>query len=107
MTLHQLELRSASCDYAGGCFRLNDKGLSFIGSDNDGNQLPPRWICSPIKVIAKTQEARKTDVIMLILIISQRSLDAAQRNQGFHSPNPLIVSNLESAQFLGNRPIRK
>lgn len=58
MTLHQLELRSASCDYAGGCFRLNDKGLSFVGSDKDGNQLPPRWICSPIKVIAKTRDAK-------------------------------------------------
>lgn len=58
MTLHKSELRSASCDYAGGCFRLNDKGLSFIGSDKDGNQLPPRWICSPIKVIAKTRDAK-------------------------------------------------
>lgn len=52
------ESRPISCEYAGGCFRLNEKGLSFIGSDKDGNQLPPRWICSLIKVVAKTRDAK-------------------------------------------------
>jgi len=42
------ELRPITCEYAGGCFKLNEKGLSFIGNDKDGNQLPPRWICSRI-----------------------------------------------------------
>jgi putative DNA primase/helicase len=47
-----------SCEYAGGRFILNEKGLSFIGSDKDGNPLPPRWICSSIKVVAKTRDAK-------------------------------------------------
>lgn len=48
--------RSISCEYAGGWFRLNKKGLSFIGGDKEGNQPIPRWICSPIKVVAKTRD---------------------------------------------------
>jgi putative DNA primase/helicase len=52
------ESRPITCEYARGFFRLNDKGLSFIDSDKDGNQLPPRWICSPIHVVAKTRDAK-------------------------------------------------
>jgi len=64
LKLHQYlasktESRPVSCEYAGGRFRLNEKGLSFIGSDKDGNQLPPRWVCSSIKVVAKTRDAKK------------------------------------------------
>ncbi|QDP72140.1 DUF927 domain-containing protein [Legionella israelensis] len=49
--------RPISCDYAGGRFRLTDEGLTFIGIDKDGNPLPPRWICSPLYVVAKTRDA--------------------------------------------------
>lgn len=50
--------RPISCDYAGGRFRLTDEGLTFIGIDKDGNPLPPRWICSPLYVVAKTRDAQ-------------------------------------------------
>lgn len=49
--------RPISCEYAGGRFRLTDKGLTFIGIDKDGNPLPLRWICSPLYVVAKTRDA--------------------------------------------------
>ncbi len=50
--------RPVFCDYAGGRFRLTDEGLTFIGIDKDGNPLPPRWICSPLYVVAKTRDAQ-------------------------------------------------
>ncbi|KTD57886.1 DUF927 domain-containing protein [Legionella shakespearei] len=46
------------CEYAGGRFKLTGKGVSFIGTDKDGNELPPRWICSPLYVVAKTRDAK-------------------------------------------------
>lgn len=58
MTLSKLEQQKAICEYAGGSFRLNEKGIIFVGNDKEGNQLPPRWICSPIKVVAKTRDAK-------------------------------------------------
>ncbi|VEG89918.1 DUF927 domain-containing protein [Legionella spiritensis] len=50
--------RPIVCDYAGGRFRLTDEGLAFIGIDKDGSPLPPRWICSPLYVVAKTRDAQ-------------------------------------------------
>ncbi len=52
------DTRTLQCDYAGGRFKLNQEGVSFIGIDKDGNQLPPRWVCSPLKVVAKTRDAQ-------------------------------------------------
>ncbi len=49
--------RPIVCDYAGGRFRLTDEGLTFIGIDKDGTRLPPRWISSPLYVVAKTRDA--------------------------------------------------
>lgn len=59
---HVIELpntkqRPIVCDYAGGRFRLTAEGLTFIGIDKDGNPLPPRWICAPLHVVAKTRDA--------------------------------------------------
>nr|WP_258957726.1 DUF927 domain-containing protein [Legionella sainthelensi] len=45
------------CDYAGGKFHINNKGVFYFVIDKDGNELPPRWICSPLHVIAKTRDA--------------------------------------------------
>lgn len=50
--------RPIVCNYAGGRFRLTDEGLTFLGIDKDGNPLPPRWICSPLYVVAKTRDAQ-------------------------------------------------
>ncbi|HAT1922090.1 TPA: DUF927 domain-containing protein [Legionella pneumophila] len=46
------------CEYAGGCFKLNEQGVSFHGKDKDGNQMAPKWICSPLYVVAKTRDAK-------------------------------------------------
>ncbi|WP_157061462.1 DUF927 domain-containing protein, partial [Legionella cincinnatiensis] len=45
-------------EYAGGCFKLNEQGVSFLGKDKDGNPMAPRWICSPLYVVAKTRDAK-------------------------------------------------
>ncbi|HAU0497367.1 TPA: DUF927 domain-containing protein [Legionella pneumophila] len=50
--------RPIVCEYGGGHFRQNEKGLWFIGTDKDGSQLSPRWICSPLHVVAKTRDAK-------------------------------------------------
>lgn len=47
-----------TCEYAGGCFKLNEQGVSFLGKDKDGNQMAPKWICSPLYVVAKTRDAK-------------------------------------------------
>ncbi|KTD25769.1 MULTISPECIES: DUF927 domain-containing protein [Legionella] len=46
------------CEYAGGCFKLNEQGVSFLGKDKEGNSMAPRWICSPLYVVAKTRDAK-------------------------------------------------
>lgn len=53
-----LQNRSVVCEYAGGHFKLSNKGVTFNGKDKDGNQLPSRWICSPLYVVAKTRDAK-------------------------------------------------
>ncbi len=47
-----------TCEYAGGCFKLNEQGVSFLGKDKDGNPMAPKWICSPLYVVAKTRDAK-------------------------------------------------
>ena len=46
------------CDYAGGRFEVSASGVFFIGTDKDGSALPPRWICSPLYVVAKTRDSK-------------------------------------------------
>ena len=50
--------RPVVCEYAGGYFGLTDQGVTFVSKDKDGDQLPPRWICSPLYIVAKTRDAR-------------------------------------------------
>lgn len=45
-------------DYGGGRFEISPRGVFFIGTDKDGNELSPRWICSPLSVVAMTRDAR-------------------------------------------------
>ncbi|MDX2347165.1 MAG: DUF927 domain-containing protein [Legionella sp.] len=47
-----------TCEYAGGHFKLTPKGVSFIGRNKDGNELPSRWICSPFHITAKTRDEK-------------------------------------------------
>jgi uncharacterized protein (DUF927 family)/phage/plasmid primase-like uncharacterized protein len=49
---------SVTCNYGGGTFDVSHRGVFFIGTDKDGNEQPPRWICSPLSVVAKTRDAK-------------------------------------------------
>ncbi|RAP35985.1 hypothetical protein B1207_10450 [Legionella quinlivanii] len=59
------------CEYAGGCFRLNEQGLSFLGKDKDGNTMPPRWICSPLLNHTKLTQGYYPYVLSLALNMYQ------------------------------------
>ena len=47
-----------TCKYGGGQFSLTTQGVHFIGTDNDGNDKAPVWVCSPIGVMAKTRDTK-------------------------------------------------
>lgn len=49
---------SATCTYAGGRYDVSSHGVYFIGTDKDGNEQPERWICSTLRVVAKTRDAK-------------------------------------------------
>lgn len=48
--------KGKTCDYGGGRFELSAQGVYFHGTDKDGNEQPPKWVCSPLAVIAKTRD---------------------------------------------------
>ncbi len=43
-------------DFGGGRFELTAHGVHYIGKDKDGQDKPPQWICSPLRVSAKTRD---------------------------------------------------
>lgn len=49
---------SVACDHGGGRFEVSPQGVFFIGTDKEGNEQPPRWICSPLYVVAMTRDAK-------------------------------------------------
>ena len=49
---------SVAHDYGGGRFEVSPHGVFFIGTDKDGNELSPRWMCSPLYVMAMTRDAK-------------------------------------------------
>ena len=52
----------ASCDFGGGRFEVNDKGVSYIGPDDkDGNPKPAVWICAPLHVAASTRDGKSNE----------------------------------------------
>jgi uncharacterized protein (DUF927 family) len=53
-----MESDSETFSYGGGAFDVSDRGVFFIGTDKDGNEQPPRWICSRLKIVAKTRDAK-------------------------------------------------
>ncbi len=46
------------CEYGSGRFELAAHGVSYIGTDKDGNEAAPRWLCSPLRVVAMTRDAK-------------------------------------------------
>ena len=47
-----------TCRYGGGRFELTQRGVLFAGTDHEGNQKAPVWVCSPLGVIAKTRDGK-------------------------------------------------
>ncbi len=54
----RMEADSITCAYGGGTFDVSNRGVYFIGTDKDGNEQPPRWICSRLDIVAKTRDAK-------------------------------------------------
>ncbi|MGA4104370.1 DUF927 domain-containing protein [Ralstonia nicotianae] len=48
----------ASQDYAGGRFEVNAKGVFYVGTDKDGAEAAPTFICAPLHIVAKTRDAK-------------------------------------------------
>lgn len=46
-----------SCPYGGGRFEVSVTGVWFVGH-KDGKEQPPKWICSPLYVTAKTRDEK-------------------------------------------------
>lgn len=51
----------SSVPYGSGRFVIDGKGVSFVGTDNDGEEKPPVWICSRIDVLAMTRDTKGND----------------------------------------------
>jgi hypothetical protein len=47
-----------TCKYGGGKFVLAERGVFFTGTDKNGEEKAPAWVCSPLGVIAKTRDAK-------------------------------------------------
>lgn len=45
-------------NYGGGYFEISRHGVNFVGSDKDGNEQPPKWLCDPLHVLALTRDDR-------------------------------------------------
>jgi len=54
--------RNAVADDEGGeqlpHFHCNDKGVWFFGRNNEGNNMPPLWVCSKLEITASTRDAK-------------------------------------------------
>jgi putative DNA primase/helicase len=46
------------CNYGGGKFQVSKTGVTFIGTDKNGEELPPQWICSTLYVKAQTRDTK-------------------------------------------------
>ncbi len=54
----QISTRPITCAYGGGTFEVSQRGVFFVGTDKDGDEQPPRWICAPLNVVAKTRDSK-------------------------------------------------
>ena len=51
----------AHCDYGGGRFEVSNRGVVFIGpQDNNDEAKPPLWICGPLQIAAMTRDANSS-----------------------------------------------
>lgn len=51
---HDLQAQS----HGGGRFEVSSRGVFFVGYDNDGNEKQPMFLCSMLRVIAKTRDIK-------------------------------------------------
>jgi uncharacterized protein (DUF927 family) len=50
--------REPSFEYGNGRFVVREKGVFYESRDKDGEPLPPRWLCSPLSIVALTRDAK-------------------------------------------------
>ena len=54
--------RNAVADNEGGeqfpHFHCNDKGVWYFGRNDEGNNMPPLWVCSKLEITASTRDAK-------------------------------------------------
>jgi hypothetical protein len=76
------ESDSVAHDYGGGRLEVSPRGVLFIGTDKDGNELSPRWICSPLPAPSlcgyapnvRMLSAASANVIMRWLCVASRMI---------------------------------
>lgn len=61
----QVNTPATFCLYNGGRFEVSEKGVFFIGN-KEGKEQPPKWICSPLHVIAMTRDSKNSDWGLLL-----------------------------------------
>lgn len=55
------------CNHGGARFELRERtgdqsaGVYFIGKDKDGNEKAPLWLCSPLRIVAMTRDAKSAE----------------------------------------------
>ena len=49
------------CKYGAGRFELAADGVRFVGTDNDGAEKEPIWLCSPLEVVARTRDTKSAE----------------------------------------------
>lgn len=52
------EDRGQSISFGEGKFIIKPSGVFFVGTDAQGDLLPPKWLCSRLEVAAKTRDAQ-------------------------------------------------
>lgn len=50
-----------ACNYGGGRFEVSGRGVFFTGKDSEGNDKPPVWVMSEVRVLAKTRDAKSSE----------------------------------------------
>lgn len=50
-----------SVKYGRGHFEIRKNGVTFLEKDDEGKPKPPTWICSPLRVLAKTRDNKSGD----------------------------------------------
>ncbi|TCV90546.1 DUF927 domain-containing protein [Sulfurirhabdus autotrophica] len=51
-------LSATSCKYGSGRFEISETGVHYLCKDKEGNEQPPKWICSLLHITAMTRDEK-------------------------------------------------